>query len=85
MRLLGAAPLNGGGEELRVRLLALPGALLSRARPRQLAMLKKISMLLYTPPNSSWQGPIAKTGTSVRECTPWASVLGKFVSEVLEI
>lgn len=62
------------GLELEVELV--PVALLPLANPRQLAMLKNMSMLPYTPPKSSWQGPMAKTGTSVRECTPWGSLLG---------
>lgn len=48
----------------------------SLAKPRQFAMLKKMSMLLYTPANLSEQGPVAKTGTSVSECTPWLSSTG---------
>lgn len=82
-RCIGAAPLTGTVVGFEVVVFEAPGALLPRARPRQSAMLKKISILLYTPPNSSWQGPIANTGTSVRECTPWGSYLGFSVSKIL--
>jgi len=45
-------------------------------------MWKKTSMLLYTPPKVSWQGPMAKTGTSVRECTPCAALVGRVPLEM---
>jgi hypothetical protein len=45
-----------------------------RDRPSTSAILKKTSMFLYTPPKSSWPGPKAKTGTSVKLWTPWFAV-----------
>lgn len=75
--LVGAAPVKGEGLAVVVpaEVVFVADVSLGWASPRQLAILKKISMLPYTPPKSSWQGPIAKTGTSVKEWTPRASFL----------